>query len=74
MTKRILAATLWSITGWCIGAMIGWALDIGPALAPVVAVTLGLLIAADPRRVLWSRPTGETPLASEPTVAEPTGA
>ena len=69
MTKRLVTAILWSVTGWCLGAMVGFALDIGLALAPILAVASGLLIAADPLGVLWSRPVAEPRLQSEPTPA-----
>ena len=69
MKKHVLATVLWSVTGWCIGAMVGWALDLGPALAPIIAVASAILIATDPRRLLWSRPSAEPRLISEHAAA-----
>jgi hypothetical protein len=69
MKKRLLAAVLWSITGWCSGAMLGFAVDLGPALAPILAVAAGILIAADPLNVLTDRPSSEPRLQSEPLAA-----
>jgi hypothetical protein len=54
MKKRALAAILWSATGWYVGAMIAWALNVGPVLPVVLAASAGLLIAGDPRRLIWT--------------------
>jgi len=54
MKKRALAAILWSVTGWYVGAMIAWALNVGPVLPVVLAASAGLLIAGDPRRLIWT--------------------
>jgi hypothetical protein len=53
MKKRALAAALWSVTGWYVGAMIAWALNIGPVLPVVLAASAALFIAGDPRRIIW---------------------
>jgi hypothetical protein len=54
MKKRALAAILWSATGWYVGAMIAWALNVGPVLPVALAASAGLLIAGDPRRLIWT--------------------
>lgn len=60
MKKRTLATVLWALTGWYIGAVVGWILGI-PAVLPVVfAVGAGALIWVDPRHVFWVDP-GRTP-------------
>jgi hypothetical protein len=54
MKKRVLAAVLWSATGWYVGAVAAWLLNIGPALPIVFAVSAALIVAGDPRRVIWT--------------------
>jgi hypothetical protein len=54
MKKRALAAVLWSATGWYVGAMIAWALNIGPVLPVVLAASAALFVAGDPRRIIWT--------------------
>ena len=54
MKKRALAAILWSATGWYIGAMVAWVLNIGPALPVVLAASAALIVAGDPRRIIWT--------------------
>jgi hypothetical protein len=54
MKKRALAAVLWSATGWYVGAMVAWALNVGPALPVVLAASAALLVAGDPRRIIWT--------------------
>ena len=34
--------------------MIAWALNVGPVLPVVLAASAGLLIAGDPRRLIWT--------------------
>ena len=54
MKKRTIAAILWSITGWYVGAMVAWMLNLGPVLPVVLAATAALIIGADPRRIIWT--------------------
>jgi hypothetical protein len=56
MTKRILAATLWFYTGWYAGAMVAELFGISPVLGPLLGATAAMLIAGDPRRIIWRRP------------------
>jgi hypothetical protein len=54
MKKRALAAILWSAMGWYVGAMVAWTLNIGPALPVVLAASAALIVAGDPRRIIWT--------------------
>jgi hypothetical protein len=54
MKKRVLAAVLWSATGWYVGAFAAWLLNVGPVLPVVLAVSAALIVAGDPRRVIWT--------------------
>jgi hypothetical protein len=54
MKKRALAAVLWSATGWYVGAIVAWALNIGPVLPVVLAASAALIFAGDPRRIIWT--------------------
>ena len=55
MSKRVLAALLWFYGGWCLGAMIAFVLGISGLLGPVLGVAGAILIAGDPRHVIWPR-------------------
>ena len=57
MTKRLLAAMLWFYTGWYAGAMLAEFLSVSPVLGPLVGATAAMLIAGDPRRIIWKRPS-----------------
>lgn len=54
--KRLVAAALWSLVGWYAGAVGAWALDLSPALGPILAVALAGIVVADPRRIIWTHP------------------
>lgn len=54
MKKRTLAAILWSITGWYVGAMVAWMLNLGPVLPVVLAAAAAYFVGADPRRIIWT--------------------
>lgn len=60
MKKRTLAAILWALTGWYLGAVAGWLVNAGPLLAVVGALVAAYLIGVDPRRVIWTRPDGRS--------------
>jgi hypothetical protein len=60
MKTRALAAVLWSATGWYVGAMVAWTLNIGPVLPVVLAAAAGLLVAGDPRRIIWTSDSDRT--------------
>lgn len=56
MKKRALSAVLWLYTGWYAGAMLAHVLGVSVALGPIVGVAAALIIAGDPRGVIWTRP------------------
>lgn len=58
--KRLLAAPLWFIDGWFVGAAAALALGVSPVLAPILALATAGIVVADPRRVIWSRSTGSS--------------
>lgn len=58
MKKRALAAVLWAATGWYVGSVAAWVLGISPVLSVVVAASAGLMVAGDPRRIIWISGSG----------------
>ena len=69
MTKRVLAAGLWLFSGWYLGAFIAWVLGISALLGPALGITAAILIAGDPRGIIWKRPAREPQLETSPTPA-----
>jgi len=61
--KRLIAAPLWFLVGWYLGAAVSWALGLSPALGPVLAVAMAGLLVTDPRRLIWS---GHSNSSSQP--------
>jgi len=57
MKKRITAAILWFYAGWFVGALVAFALGLPAALAPILATAAAAVIAGDPRRIIWARPS-----------------
>jgi hypothetical protein len=57
MKKRALATVLWFYAGWYTGAMIASLAGLSPALGPILAVAAAGIIAGDPRRLIWTRPS-----------------
>ncbi len=57
MSKRVLAAVLWFYGGWCLGAMLASVLGISGLLGPILGMTGAVLIAGDPRHIIWPRRT-----------------
>jgi len=57
MKKRITAAILWFYAGWFVGALVAFALGLPTALAPILATAAAAVIAGDPRRIIWARPS-----------------
>lgn len=53
--KRLIAASLWFLVGWYVGAAATWALDLGVALGPILAVVGASVVLADPGSVIWSK-------------------
>ena len=64
MTKRVLAAILWFYTGWYAGAMIADVFGISAMLGPIIGVAAAGLVVLDPRRIIWTARTAETPAPS----------
>ncbi len=59
MVKRIAATVLWFYAGWYLGVTIAWALNMGPALGPIIGAAAAAMIAWDPRRFLWKPTTSD---------------
>lgn len=55
MSKRIAAVPLWFLTGWMVGAMGAFLLGLPSWIAPLVAVSVAVVVAIDPAGWLWSR-------------------
>ena len=55
MKIRIVSAALWFYAGWTFGALIVAALDLSPALGPLIGAGAAALYVADPRRTIWAR-------------------
>jgi hypothetical protein len=53
MKKRIAAAVLWFNAAWFVGAALAFAMNLSPALAPILATAAAAIIAVDPRRLIW---------------------
>ena len=69
MKKRVAAAVLWFYCGWYAGAMIAHVVGISPALGPILGVVAAVLIAGDPRGIIWPKaqqPTPEPALTPNP--------
>lgn len=71
MKKRIAAAVLWFYTGWFVGAFLAFALDITPALGPILATAAAAIVAGDPRRIIWCRPSIHLPSRAGDQVQNP---
>jgi hypothetical protein len=61
MTKRFAAASLWFCAGWVTGAVLAFALDMTPMLAPIVSVLAAFLVGVDPLHAIWDRRTDVAP-------------
>lgn len=59
--KRYVAAGLWLYAFWYVGSMTAAILSVPDLLGPTFGITAGLLVAIDPRRLIWARPTGSAP-------------
>lgn len=64
-TKRIVATVLWFLTGWMLGSMAAFALDLPTALAPIAGTLVAIFVFADPARLMWAaRTPAPAPLMS----------
>jgi hypothetical protein len=52
--KRLVAASLWFLVGWTVGAAGAVVLGVSPALGPILAVATAGIVIADPRQIIWS--------------------
>jgi len=58
MSKRILAAVLWYLTGWCVGSFVAYGLGVSELLGPILGIAFAAVIAGDPMDRIW-RPARE---------------
>ncbi len=65
MKKRALSGLLWFYGVWYAGAMIADAFGLSPALAPILATAVAAIVAADPRRIIWTRPASSVALVGD---------
>jgi hypothetical protein len=74
MKKRVASTILWFYASWYATQMAAYFLGFegaGDVVGPIVGVAVGLLIAVDPRRILWAR---RVTAKAEGRVSIPTGA
>lgn len=55
MKKRAAAAILWFYTGWFVGAFVAFVTGLPPAAGPILGIAAALVVAGDPRHVIWVR-------------------
>ena len=55
MTKRIIATSLWFLTGWMVGAMAAFGVGLPSWIAPVTALCVATVVAIDPAGWFWVR-------------------
>ena len=75
MKKRVLASLLWFYAIWYSGAMVAHFMGISPVLGPVLGAAAAVIIAVDPRGLIWTRADravrDSAATASSPQVANP---
>ena len=70
MTRRVVAAVLWLLTGWYFGAVVATVFDLPTALAPILGIAAAAVVAADPWHVIWiRRSTPASAVTSSPNQA-----
>lgn len=69
MKKRFMAAGLWLFSGWYLGAFVAHALGISALLGPALGLTAALLIAGDPRGLIWRPSIREPQSEASPSAA-----
>ena len=55
--KRAIVFVLWFFAFWSVGNAIALWLGISDLFGPILGLAVGSLVAIDPRRVIWARPT-----------------
>ncbi len=64
MAKRLVAALLWFLVGWCFYEL-AWSLLAFPrAVGPLFGTALAALVTLDPLAVFWPKSEGQRPQAS----------
>jgi hypothetical protein len=54
MAKRALITLLWFYSMWFLGAATAYVLGISGALGPILGISAGVIVAIDPRRIIWT--------------------
>jgi hypothetical protein len=62
MKKRIFAAILWFNALWFVGSFAAFLLGVSPVLGPILGTSAAVIIAGDPRRLIWARPLAVSPV------------
>jgi hypothetical protein len=58
--KRIVAGFLWFFALWYLGALVASILNVPDVVGPIVGLAAGILVAVDPRNVIWrATPAGQ---------------
>jgi hypothetical protein len=53
MTKRVAAALLWFLAGWCAWGLIAALTSVSPLFGPVLGAAIAALVAGDPMHKIW---------------------
>jgi hypothetical protein len=61
MKKRIFAGLLWFYATWYAWVVIASFLGVTDLVGPILGIVAAFLIAGDPLRRIWSRPTESQP-------------
>jgi hypothetical protein len=73
MAKRVAAAVLWFFAGWYLGSYVSAFMGQPDLLGPLWGACAAILIAGDPRHVIWDRapakPKDEGTPAEAPSAA-----
>lgn len=59
MVKRTIAAVLWFVSGWYLGAMLAYILGISAVLGPILGISLAVVIGVDPLHRIWETQSRE---------------
>ena len=58
--KRLVAGVLWFYSVWYLGSVISNATGLPDLLGPILGVAAGLIVAVDPRHVIWRQGSDTT--------------